>query len=96
MMLDIQAKFAVWMQCLTKPSNLNQWTISWPTLPLKEEVADLLDHYYCYNWACVDARIKGTNAPGGMDSGVVLERHYALNWLTKYFNQEWDNVKTDT
>lgn len=30
------------------------------------------------------------------DAGVVKERHHALNWLTGYFGQEWDEVTTDT
>ena len=29
-------------------------------------------------------------------SGVVMERHYALNWLIGYSDQEWDDVTTDT
>ena len=32
----------------------------------------------------------------GLEPGVVYERHYALNWLTKYGDVGWDNVPTDT
>jgi len=31
-----------------------------------------------------------------LDPDVVSERHYALNWLTNYRYQEWDQVTTDT
>ncbi|MGO7286211.1 DUF4272 domain-containing protein, partial [Rhizobium ruizarguesonis] len=24
------------------------------------------------------------------------ERHYALNWLTGYMDQDWDDISTDT
>jgi predicted RNA binding protein YcfA (HicA-like mRNA interferase family) len=30
------------------------------------------------------------------DSGVVWERHYALNWLIGYCGQDWDDITTDT
>ena len=62
----------------------------------KREILDQADLVLCYDWACVSARVKNEDAPGGMDSSVVYERHYALNWLIKYMDQEWDNVSTDT
>lgn len=60
------------------------------------QILDLLDLTYRYHWAVVDARINGSEAPGGLDEGVVMERHYALNWLTRYADQEWDDISTDT
>ena len=60
------------------------------------EILDAADLLYRYDWACVDARIKGEAAPAGLDSGVVLERHYALNWLVGYGDQAWDDISTDT
>lgn len=60
------------------------------------EIADLLDLTYRYHWACTNARIKGLPSPAGLDPGVVYERHYALNWLTGYGDQDWDGVRTDT
>jgi hypothetical protein len=27
---------------------------------------------------------------------IVYERHYALNWLIQYLDQDWDNVQTNT
>lgn len=62
----------------------------------KEEIIDELDRIYRMNWACIDARIKGEQVSGEINPNVVYERHYALNWLTKYENQDWDNVETDT
>lgn len=62
----------------------------------KNEILDELDKTYRMNWACVDARIKGETAGGSINPSVIYERHYALNWLTNYQRQDWDNVQTDT
>ena len=51
---------------------------------------------YRYHWATTSARIKKLKAPAKLDGGVVMERHYALNWLIKYMDQDWDNISTDT
>lgn len=57
---------------------------------------DALDLHFRLHWAVRDARLKGQPAPAGLESGVVLERHYALNWLTHFENAEWDEVDTPT
>ena len=59
------------------------------------EILNANDLYYRINWACVDARIKDENLEN-IHPGVVYERHYALNWLINYRNQEWDQVSCDT
>jgi len=60
------------------------------------DILDQADLIYRYHWAVVDARIKGRPAPAKLEAGVVLERHYALNWLIGYMDQEWDDISTDT
>ncbi len=60
------------------------------------EILDAADLIYRYHWAVVDARVNNRQAPAGLDSGVVMERHHALNWLIGYMDQEWDDVSTDT
>lgn len=62
----------------------------------KEEVLDEADLIYRYHWAVADARLNAREAPAGLDSGVVYERHYALNWLICNEDQDWDDVSTDT
>ncbi len=62
----------------------------------QSELLDAADLIYRYHWAVVDARLKGKDSPAGLDPGVVLERHYALNWLVGYMNQDWDDISTDT
>jgi hypothetical protein len=60
------------------------------------EILDAADLTYRYAWACVDARLNGQPAPAGLESGVVHERLHTLNWLTARFDEEWDEVSTDT
>lgn len=60
------------------------------------EILDAADLIYRYHWAVVDARINDREAPAGLDGGIVMERHHALNWLMGYMDQEWDDVSTDT
>jgi hypothetical protein len=60
------------------------------------EILDAADLIYRYHWAIVDARINKRHTPAGLDGGVVMERHYALNWLIGYMGQDWDDVSTDT
>ncbi|GAA3084393.1 DUF4272 domain-containing protein [Rhizobium viscosum] len=60
------------------------------------ELLDAADLIYRYDWAVVNARLKGEEPPAGLDKGVVYERHYALNWLIGYMDQDWDDVSTDT
>jgi hypothetical protein len=62
----------------------------------KKEILDQADLILRLDWSCVSARVKEEPAPGKLNSSVVYERHYALNWLIKYMNQNWDSVSTDT
>lgn len=57
---------------------------------------DEADLIYRYHWAVVDARVKNKGAPAKLEKGVVQERHYVLNWLIGYMDQEWDDISTDT
>lgn len=62
----------------------------------KKEILDQADLIYRIHWACVEARLNGQEPPPGVDPEVVYEWHYALNWLIRYMDQEWDEVTTDT
>jgi hypothetical protein len=62
-----------------------------------EELLDMHTKILYYNWACVDARIKNQETPAGLDSGVVKEQHYALNWLiSANGNCGWDDICPNT
>ena len=60
------------------------------------EILDAADLIYRYHWAVVDVRVNNRESPAGLDGGIVMERHHALNWLVGYMDQEWDDVSTDT
>ena len=55
--------------------------------------ADLI--YRCH-WAVRQAGLDGQPPPAGLDPGVTMERHHALNWLIGYGDLDWDDVTTDT
>lgn len=60
---------------------------------------DILNHadlIYRYHWAVRQAGLDGAPPPAGLDPGVTMERHHALNWLIGYDEAEWDDVATDT
>ena len=61
-----------------------------------KELLDQADLIYRYDWAVTNARVKNQPVPAKLEGGVVHERHYILNWLIGYLNQDWDDVSTDT
>jgi hypothetical protein len=70
--------------------------VSKATLRSLDDILDQADLIYRYHWAVTDARINGRPAPAGLDRSIVYERHYALNWLIRYMDQDWDDISTDT
>lgn len=63
----------------------------------RAEILDEADLAMRYDWACVDARVNGKEAPASLDAGVVMERHYAFNWLVgANEGAGWDDVRLDT
>lgn len=61
------------------------------------EILDAADITLRYDWACVDARIHGKEAPASLDRGIVVERHYAFNWIIgANEGANWDDVLTTT
>lgn len=60
------------------------------------EILDNLDFVYRAHWAVREAQINHLEIPTPLDEGVVYERHYTLNWLVNYMEQEWEEVSTAT
>ena len=60
------------------------------------DILNETDLIYRYHWAVTQARLDGEPPPAGLDPGVTMERHHALNWLVRYFDADWDDVTTDT
>ncbi len=70
-------------------------------LKTKAEILDQADLILRLHWACVNETLKPVARPSkadmlDLDKSVVYERHYSLNWLINYLNQDWDNITTDT
>jgi hypothetical protein len=66
-----------------------------PKLRSTAELLDQADVLYRCMWICRDARGQ-SKPPGGLSTSIVYERLYAINWLVRHGNAEWDNVQTDS
>lgn len=78
--------------------NLDTDPTDWITQSKLRKAEDILnetDLIYRIHWATVDASIKNKKVPSGLNPDVVIERHFALNWLTMYA-EDWDDITTDT
>jgi len=53
------------------------------------DILDLADLTYRYDWYCVDCEAKGLEAT--INPEVVVERHRALNWIIS--DDSWDKVE---
>jgi hypothetical protein len=60
------------------------------------ELLDALDATYRRHWLVRQARLDQRDPPLGLHPSIVYERHYALNWLLRFDEQEWDEVGTPT
>ena len=65
------------------------------TLLEKERIMDQSDLIYRMHWATRPGRTEG-NGASVLDGDVVQEWHQAINWLTFYADEDWDDVPTDT
>lgn len=87
---DLLQSLMAWSEQYSSATFINE-----AKLRCSSEILDETDLIYRIHWAVVDARLRDEEVPGGFDSGVVYERHYAFNWLTCY-SDNWDDVTTDT
>lgn len=78
--------------CLADPPRLVAEARLRPT----GELLDALDEHYRLHWAVRQARIDNMKPAADLEPGVVAERHYALNWLTRHEEAAWDEVETPT
>ncbi|GAO43339.1 DUF4272 domain-containing protein [Flavihumibacter petaseus] len=60
-----------------------------------EDILNETDLIYRIHWATTEARLKGRKMPAVLSEDIVMERHFALNWLTMYAD-DWDDITTDT
>ena len=60
------------------------------------DILDAADLVYRQHWATRNAKLKGEPIPDSLNDDVIVERHYALNWLIGYMGEDWDDITTDT
>jgi hypothetical protein len=60
------------------------------------EILDSLDLHQRLHWIVRQAQVDKKKVPGGLEPGVILERHRALNWLVQFEGAQWDDVDTPT
>lgn len=65
------------------------------TIRATTEILDISDLIYRLHWATRNAGLNKQTMTVNLSSSVVVERHYAINWVT-YYADEWDEVTTDT
>ena len=76
---------------MTNPDNF----IKTAKLRNKSEIMDASDLIYRLHWATRNAELDSEDSTI-LNSSVVIERHYAINWATNYEGLEWDEITTDT
>lgn len=60
-----------------------------------EEILDMLDLYYRYDWAVTEKRINPDTNIGLLNPDVVVERRRGLEWLI-CDTKDWNDISLDT
>ncbi len=60
-----------------------------------DEILDMLDLYYRYDWACVEKRVHPQTPIGNLNPEVVNERRRGLEWLVSE-QSDWNEISLDT
>lgn len=61
-----------------------------------DQIFDAHDLAYLYHWSVRRAGVGEVHLESEANPSIVIERHYALNWLISYCDQDWDKVTLDT
>ena len=48
------------------------------------------------HWQARENSLSGRPTDDPVDIEIIMERHHAINWVTGYFELDWDDVTTDT
>ncbi len=76
---------------LTDPSEFIKTAIVRQTT----EILDVSDLIYRLHWVTRNADLNNQPMPANLNLSTIMERHYAINWVTIYAD-EWDEISTDT
>jgi len=75
---------------LSNPTEFTENVTIRPT----SELLDISDLTYRLHWAVRNTELNNLKTLN-LNSSVIVERHYAINWVT-YYAEEWDEITTDT
>ena len=64
------------------------------TMKTVSEILDLSDLTYRLHWATRHTELNNLETLD-LNSSIVQERHFAVNWVT-YYEDNWDDITTDT
>jgi hypothetical protein len=64
------------------------------TIKSVSEILDLSDLTYRLHWATRHTELNNLETLD-INSSIIQERHYAINWVT-YYEDNWDDITTDT
>lgn len=78
-------------QALHSPADFIASASLRPNDDVSDEELRLIDQH----WHVRDAQLRRQPVPAGLDAGIVMERRYALSWMTGH-GESWDDVPTDT
>ena len=56
----------------------------------KEEILDMLDLYFRYNWAINDAKVNPKASVGNLNPSIVIERRRGLEWVVSSVEDWYD------
>jgi Domain of unknown function (DUF4272) len=65
------------------------------TIRTTQEILDETDLIYRLHWMVRQSGIENKTPAANINASMVMERHYALNWIT-YYDENWDEIMTDT
>ena len=68
--------------------------VQFATIRTVSEILDLSDLTYRLHWATRHTELNNLETLD-LNSSIVQERHYAINWVT-YYEDNWDDITTDT
>jgi hypothetical protein len=63
-------------------------------LPL-DRILDAADEAFRRYRIAQNAVLAGETVPLGIQPGIAFQQHYTLRWLTRYLDQDWDDVSSD-
>ena len=67
--------------------------LNYATLRPDSQILDQADLIYRYHASIIDADQDQRTIRAGLVADVVYERRHALNWLVRYTDDDWDDVR---